>query len=290
MVSRTILLTGANRGLGRAMASRLVQDGHHVLLAARSSEKAHAVCTELRRLRSDAKVEPIAMDLASLASIRHFAESFGQRPLDVLYHCAGIMQQSRTRRTTVDGYEETLAVNALAPMLLSSLLLPNLRQSHAPRIVCVSSRLHRPGLRGPGPRFDFADPDLVHGYQPDLAYKNSKLALLWFVYELARRVPASTVGIHAVCPGFVPQTAAASVHGLMRFFLLHVLRHMPFAVSIETAAKHLADVAITPTLDGQTATYWEDGHRVLSSAESLDPDRARRFFDWACQRLQVTSW
>jgi NAD(P)-dependent dehydrogenase (short-subunit alcohol dehydrogenase family) len=290
MAARTILLTGAYRGLGRAMAERLVHEGHHLLLSARSREKADAVCEALRRQQTSAQVEPIVIDLASLESIRRFSQGFGERSVDVLYHCAGILQQSRTRRTTVDGFEETLGVNVLAPMLLSRLLLPSLRRSRHPRIVCVSSRLHRPGLRGPGPHVDFGDPDLASGYQPDLAYKNSKLALLWFVYELARRLPASEIGVHAICPGFVPVTAAAGVRGFTRFFMLRVLRYMPFATSVETAAKNLADLATNPALDGQTATYWEDGQQVASSPESLDPERARRFFDWACQRLQLAEW
>lgn len=290
MSPRTILLTGAGRGLGRAMASRLVQDGHPLLLSARSHEKAEAVCQALRTQHPGARVEPVVIDLASLASIRGFAQGFGERPIDVLYHCAGIMQQSRQRRVTVDGFEETLAVNVLAPMLLSNLLLPNLRRGQQPRIVCVSSRMHRPGLRGPGPRFDFDDPDLIRSYQHDLAYKNSKLALLWFVYELARRLPKGSIGVHAICPGFVPVTAAESVHGLMRVLMLHVLRHMPFATSVETAAKNLADLATNPALDGQTATYWEDGRQLASSDESLDPALARRFFDWASERLQLAAW
>lgn len=290
MTSRTILLTGASRGLGRAMAERLLGNGHSLLLAARSREKAEAVCATLRAQDPAARVEPVVIELASLASIRDFAGSMSDRPIDVLYHCAGIMQQSRQRRTTIDGFEETLGVNVLAPMLLTNLLLPNLRRGKSPRIVCVGSRMHRPGLRGPDPHFDFEDPDLQRSYQHDLAYKNSKLALLWFVYELARRLPAHSIGVHAICPGFVPRTAADSVQGLMRFFMLYVLRWMPFATSVETAAKNLVDVAIRPELDGKTATYWEDGRCVESSVESRDAERARRFFDWASQRLGLSSW
>lgn len=289
----SILITGGNRGLGRATAELLARQGHRVLLAARDADKAAAAAAEICAVVPGATVEPYALDLASLASIRGLAAALGDAPLDVLFHCAGIMQQSPTRRLTADGFEETLGVNALAPLLLTSLLLPALAArsaASAARVVCVTSRLHRPGMRGPEVRFDFDDPELRRGYNPDLAYKNSKLALLWLTYELARRLPPRPITANAICPGFVPVTAAASARGLTRLLLRYVLPRMSFATSVPVAAGHLADMATGPALAGLSGTYWEDGARVESSPESRDPERARRFFEWACARVGVAAW
>src|SRR5664280_1576820 len=123
------------------------------------------------------------------------------------------MQSSKNRRVTVDGYEETLAVNVLAPFLLTALLQPALARSESARVVAVSSRLHLLGSRGEP--VDFDDPQLQRGYNPDRAYKSPKLAVLWFTYELQARLALRPITANAVCPGFVPTTAAASTRGAM---------------------------------------------------------------------------
>lgn len=282
---KTILLTGGNRGLGRATAEVLARGGHQVLLTARDAAQGAAARESVLAAVPSAAVEVLGLDLGSLDSSRRLAESLRDRPLDVLLHNAGVMQQSHARRTTVDGFEETLGVNVLGPMLLTRLLLPMLLLAPAARVVCVSSRLHRPASRGVAVNFDFADPELRSGYQPERAYKNSKLALLWFTYELARRLPPRPITANALCPGFVPTTAAVSTRGLTRLLLQYVLPHMPFATSAATAAEHIAEMAAGPLLEGKSGTYWEDGAQSDSSPESRDPDKARRFFDWACARL-----
>lgn len=290
MPEKIILLTGSSRGLGQATAQVLAQHGHALILSSRSAAQGEAACCAVRAVAPSAQVEAVTIDLASTASIRQAGQQLSARRIDVLFHCAGIMQQSPVRRTTADGFEETLGVNVLAPMLLTRLLLPCLGRSPGARVICVTSRMHRPGGRGAAVHFEPDNPELLQGYDPNRAYKNSKLALLWFTYELARRLRASAIGVHAVCPGFVPTTAAESVHGAMRFFLRYVLRFMPFATSKEVAARNLAALVLNPALAGQTGTYWEDGAHVLSSPESLDAEKAAWFFAWASQRLGIADW
>ena len=123
----TILITGGGRGLGRATAEKLAAAGHRVLLSARTPSAAETAAREIRQRHPGALVEPRAVDLSSLAAVRAFAGAQMEldAPIDVLFHVAGVMQQSPTRRVTVDGFEETLAVNALAPYLMTGLLLPS---------------------------------------------------------------------------------------------------------------------------------------------------------------------
>jgi retinol dehydrogenase-12 len=282
---KTVLVTGGGRGLGRLTAEKLALAGHRVFLVARTPEAAAVAAGEIRRDHPGALVEPRSVDLSSFAQIRAFAacELERREPLDVLFHVAGVMQQSATRRVTVDGYEETLAVNVLAPFLLTGLLLPALERSPAARVVTVSSRLHLPGSRGEPVNFDFDDPQLVHGYHPGRAYKNSKLAVLWFTYELQRRLPPRPITANSVCPGFVPATAAASTRGAMRLVMQHVMPRMPFATSVDEATDALVFMALDPSIEGVGGKFFGERHPIESSPESYDLDRARRFWELAAE-------
>ncbi|HEV7213041.1 MAG TPA: SDR family NAD(P)-dependent oxidoreductase [Blastococcus sp.] len=284
----TSVVTGGGRGLGRAVAEVLAGAGHRVVLVARTREAAGTAVRQIRTANPAASVEPAAVDLSSMAAIRAFAPTLsGVGAIDVLFHIAGVLQTSRSRRVTGDGYEETLAVNALAPFLLTALLLPALERSAAARVVTVSSRLHLPGSRGAPVDFDFGDPHLVHGYHPDRAYKNSKLAVLWFTYELQRRLPPRPVTANAVCPGFVPATAAASTTGAMHWLMRHVLPHMPFATSVAAATDALAFMALDPSLEGVGGKFYAEKHPMPSSAESYDRHEAERFWALAARLTGV---
>ncbi len=289
---RTILLTGGNRGLGLATSSRLLGLGHRVIFTARDPARGEAALRELRGRHPGAQVELRALDLASRASIDAFSQSLVREvpSLDVLFHNAGVMQQSPTRRVTVDGFEETLAVNALAPFVLTHHLLPLLARGASPRVVLVSSRLHLPGSRGAPVRFDFDDPDLTRGYHPERAYKNSKLAVIWLTRELARRLEPQDITANAVCPGFVPVTAAESVTGAMRLFMKHVLRRMPFATSVEEASRRFAEMATSPALDGVRGLFYADGAPMAPSACALDDDKARRFWALCLTLTGLDDW
>jgi len=279
----TALITGGGRGLGHVTAQKLAEAGYRVILVARTADAAEAAAEQIRHGRDGSVVEPRWADLSSLAQVRTLAEDVVRQggSIDVLFHVAGVMQTSKTRRLSVDGFEETLAVNVLAPFLLTGLLLPALRQAPAARVVTVSSRLHLPGSRGEPVDFDFADPQLTHGYNPDRAYKNSKLAVLWFTYELQRRLAPLPITANAVCPGFVPATAAASTHGAMHAVMTHLMPHMPFATSVDAATDSLAFMALDPALNGVGGAFYGERHPIQSSPESLDIDQAQRFWNLA---------
>lgn len=280
---KTLLVTGGGRGLGRGVAEALVRDGHRVVITARDGAAGERACAEIRAAVPSARIESYPLDLASFAAIRRFAAALpAELRFDGLVHCAGVMQQSRERRLTVDGIEETLAVNALAPFLLTHELLPRLgTPAHLARVICVSSRLHLPGSRGAPVAYDFDDPNLERGYDPNRAYKNSKLAMLWFTYELARRNPPPRLTAHGTCPGFVPTTAAASVHGLQRILLRYVLPLFPFATSVADAVEALRFTAVDPALDKTSGDFWAEKQPLASSPQSHDLADAARFWAYA---------
>lgn len=289
---KTILLTGGNRGLGRAAAEKLASQGHRVILTARNAEAGARAVAAIRAAHPSATVETRALDLSSLESVRRFASAAlaEQLTLDVLLHNAGVMQQSPTRRVTADGFEETLGVNVLAPFLLTKLLLPALERSAAARVVCVSSTLHRPGSRGVPVGFDFDDPMLERHYQPERAYKNSKLALLWFTFELNRRLPPRRITANAVCPGFVPVTAAESTKGMLKLMMKYVLPHLPFAATVAMAADSYAFMAADPSLEGIGGRFFENAKEIASSDDARDEAKAKRFWNLACQWVREADW
>lgn len=279
----SVLLTGGGRGLGRLTAQTLAAAGHEVLLTARDPAAGQRAVEEIRAAVPAAKVRALTVELGSLASLATLCDGLlaEGRPLDVLFHVAGVMQQSPTRRVTKDGFEETLAVNALAPLFLTQRLEPLLRQAAAPRVVFVSSRLHLPGSRGAPVNFDFDDPHLERGYHPERAYKNSKLAVLWVASAFQRRWRGSALTAHTVCPGFVPETAAASTQGFQRFLLKYVLPWMPFARSATEAVDSFVFMATDPGVAGQPGLFWGEKKPLEASPEARDEAKSERFFTWA---------
>ncbi len=282
---QTILITGGGRGLGRVTAGKLAAAGHRVVLVARTNAAAEAAAAGVRAHQPGADVTTHAADLSSLAAVRGLAARVldAEVRLDAVLNIAGVMQQSPTRRVTVDAIEETLAVNALAPYLLTGLLLPALDRSPSARIVNVSSRRHLPGSHGEPVNLDLDDPHLLRGYHPDRAYKNSKLAVMWLTYEQARRLPPRPVTANAVCPGFVPMTASDSARGLKRAFMRTVLPRMSFAVPVDAAADSFAFMAADPSIEGVSGRFFGEMHEIESSPDAHDAGRAGRFWELASE-------
>jgi NAD(P)-dependent dehydrogenase (short-subunit alcohol dehydrogenase family) len=176
------VVTGATGGLGYQTALALGQAGAEVVLAGRNREKGRLAVEKIRSALPSAKVRFQMLDLASLASVRAFAEQMlaTGRPLDLLVNNAGVMDLP-AKRLTADGFEMQFGTNHLSHFALTGLLLPMLRGERSARVVNVSSLAHRGGT------IDFEN---LHGerrYQPWPAYQQSKLANLLFTFELQRR-------------------------------------------------------------------------------------------------------
>jgi NAD(P)-dependent dehydrogenase (short-subunit alcohol dehydrogenase family) len=182
---RTAIVTGANSGLGLATARELARAGAAVTLACRNTGKGEEAAGRIRAAVPGAALEVASLDLADLASVRDFAARTADRHerLDLLINNAGIM--AAPRRLTRDGFESQFGTNHLGHFALTGLLLPALLKAPAPRVVTVSSHLHRRGTM----RFD--DLQGERKYRPWDAYAKSKLANLMFCFELQRRAAAA---------------------------------------------------------------------------------------------------
>jgi NAD(P)-dependent dehydrogenase (short-subunit alcohol dehydrogenase family) len=240
---KTILLTGGNRGIGQLTVLELLRRGHRVVFTARHPAAGVAAHAGFLRAIPGARVELRQLDLASLASVRGLAAALLREgtAIDVVVHNAGTLIPPPRRTLTADGLEETLQIHVVGPYLLSSLLLPALNRPG--RLLFLASSLHTPESRGTPVRFRFDDPFLAEGYHADRAYKNAKLAQLWLMAEWERRHGPAGVHADAVCPGFVPVSAAGSAHGPMRLLLRWVLPLTRSATSPAAAAQLVADWA-----------------------------------------------
>lgn len=195
---RRALVTGANSGLGLRTALELARAGADVTLACRTPEKAERAVATIRAEVPSARVAVEPLDLADLASVRACAERVvaTASPLDLLINNAGVM--ATPQRETADGFELQLGTNHLGHFALTGLLLDALRAAPAPRVVTVSSQMHRIGS------IDFDDLQWRRGYGPWRAYGRSKLANLLFARELQVRVDAAGIPLRSIAahPGY----------------------------------------------------------------------------------------
>jgi NAD(P)-dependent dehydrogenase (short-subunit alcohol dehydrogenase family) len=179
---RTIMITGANSGLGLRSAEALAAKGARVLMACRNATKAAAALEGVKAKATGPAPEVVALDLSSLASVRECAAGLAEREhhLDVLMNNAGIMAVPKGK--TADGFESQMGTNHLGHYALTGLLLPTLLAASEPRVVTVSSNGHRMG------RIDFDDLFWDRKrYSRWRAYGQTKLANLLFTSELQRR-------------------------------------------------------------------------------------------------------
>lgn len=196
---KTVVVTGANSGLGYAATGAFVSHGAHVVLACRSTERGQAAATRIREDAPDGSTTVLELDLADLDSIRSFVERFkaDHDSLDVLCNNAGVMAIPRSE--TAEGFETQFGVNHLGHFALTGLLLETLTDTDSEtRVVTQSSGLHEQG------RIDFEDLHHEDSYDKWDAYGQSKLANLLFAYELQRRLERTdedivSVGCH---PGY----------------------------------------------------------------------------------------
>jgi NAD(P)-dependent dehydrogenase (short-subunit alcohol dehydrogenase family) len=201
------VVTGSNSGLGLVSARELARHGATVVLACRNLEKGAKAQEQIEAAAPGARVELAELDLASLASVRAFAERFlaAHDRLDLLINNAGVM--APPRRETADGFELQLGTNVLGHFALTARLIAAMSGRADARVVTLSSNAHKMG------RIDFDDLQSQRGYRRWRAYGQSKLADLMFALELDRRLRAAGSSVKSIAahPGYAAtnlQTAA----------------------------------------------------------------------------------
>jgi NAD(P)-dependent dehydrogenase (short-subunit alcohol dehydrogenase family) len=269
MAGRTVLVTGGTGGIGGATAAGLAALGARVGVVGRDRARADAAAERIRR--SGGEVDVFLADVSAQREVRRLAdEVLAAYPrLDVLVNNVGGYWAHR--HTTEDGLERTLAVNHLAPFLLTNLLLDRLRESAPARVVTVSS-----GAQAMG-RIDFDDLQGERGYQGQRAYNQSKLANVLFTYELARRLEGTGVTATVLHPGVVRTAFGREDSGAWMRVMSRVVR--PLMKSPEEGARTPIHLASSPEVEGVTGQYFANEQPKRSSKASYDPAAAARLWD-----------
>jgi NAD(P)-dependent dehydrogenase (short-subunit alcohol dehydrogenase family) len=208
---RVYIVTGANSGSGFATTKQLAEQGAHVVGACRRVDAGKEAFADLNTRGS---VEIMELDLASLNSVRRFAQAFLSKydRLGGLVNNAGVMYSPKGK--TEDGFETQFGINYLGHFLLTELLLDTLKASAPSRIVCVSSVAHA-GMRGIYGEINFDDLHFdKREYGPGVAYADSKLAVVLHALNLARRLEGTGVSAFSVHPGWIRSNLA---QGATRF-------------------------------------------------------------------------
>ena len=257
MSGKVVLITGGTSGIGKAAATALATMGAEVVVTGRNRERGETALEEIRREAGSEKVSLMLADLAVQSEVRGLADEFvnSHDRLDVLVNNAGVVLTERTE--TPDGLEATLAINHLAPFLLTNLLLDLLKKSAPSRIVTVSSEARR------GSKIDFDDLHSEKHYKGFGVYGMTKLANILFTYELAERLRGTGVVANCVHPGAVSTNFAQNNRGPITL-LFRALK--PFMRSPEKGADTIVYLAVAPEAGWMTGKYLAD-RKVISSAE-----------------------
>tara|TARA_R110002110_G_scaffold409480_1_gene631836 strand:+ start:1065 stop:1922 length:858 start_codon:yes stop_codon:yes gene_type:complete len=268
--SKHVLITGPTAGIGHTTALALAAQGANLTLLCRSPEKGAALAEEITAAGGAAPTV-VEMDMASLASVRQAAEQClaPGRPIDVLLNNAGVVNTSR--KTTVDGFEETLAVNHFAPFLLTGLLLPAIQEVPGARIVNVASAAHA-FVRDMG----FADLHAEQGYKTFREYGRSKLANILFTRSLAQRLAEYPVTVNSLHPGAVSTSLGTQNGGVMSKILPLILK--PFFRSPEKGAETSIYLCSSDEVAGVSGEYFVDCKPVRPKPWARDDEAAARLW------------
>ena len=260
-----VLLTGATRGIGRAAAVDLAREGVEIALVGRDAERVRDVAIQARASGGDAPVHEHVADLALMADVRTLADEVRDRyeRIDVLANNAGAL--FATRKQTSEGFEQTFALNHLAPFLLTNLLRDRLASS---RVVTTSSDAHKAGV------LDLDDLQSEKSYAAMRVYGVSKLCNILFTRELAKRAPE----LHANCfhPGVVRTGFGKNDNGIWK--ILTTLG-APFFRSPQRGARSLVWLATSEQAADLTGKYIQDEKVIDPSAQAQDETLAEGLWE-----------
>ncbi len=284
---KTIIVTGANSGIGKAAAIQLAKLGATVIMACRSVPRGAQALEDARKASGSDKLELMQLDLASQASIHQFAAEFKQRHprLDVLIHNAANFDHTLKKATlTADGVETIFATNHIGVFLLTHLLLDTLKASAPSRIITVASK----GLAVyPFMDIDFDNLNGERRFNTQSAYYHSKQAQVMFTYDLAERLKGSGVTVNCVrvTNVAIPDERLTHLPGwLLKIY--HLKRGM--AITPERQAETYVYLAADPAVQDISGAYWdENNQQVRSNAKSYNRDTWKRLWDVSCRMAGV---
>ena len=280
MKGRVCLVTGGNKGIGKATAIGLARQGASVAIVSRNRQRGEAAVEEIRRATGNQAVQLLLADLSSLDSMRHLADRVKETfpALHVLVNNVGVIMGERT--LTPDGLETTFAVNHMSYFVLTRLLRGLLEQSAPSRVVSVSSETHRSA------RLRLDDLQAKREFDGLVAYANSKLANILFTYELARRFEGTGVTANCLHPGVI-RTQLLNDYARQMNPVVRLVR--PFMMLLfgtpRKGARTSIYLASSADVENINGKYFKDQKEARSSEESHDLRTAERLWQISSKLL-----
>jgi NAD(P)-dependent dehydrogenase (short-subunit alcohol dehydrogenase family) len=276
---KTVIITGANSGIGKAAAIQLAQLNATVVLACRSLDRGAKALADVKSASHSEKIELMQVDLSSQASIRRFAENYQSRHdrLDVLIHNAANFDHTLAKPTlTADGVETILATNYVGVFLMTHLLLEMLKNSAPSRIITVASKglLLYPFLD-----IEFDNLQGERKFSTQHAYYHSKLAQIMYTYALAERLQGTGVTVNCVqvTNVAIPEERLTHLPAWMR--KVYALKRR-MSITPEQQAQTYVYLAAAPEVQEITGGYWdENNQQVRSNRNSYNRQTQKRL--WA---------
>lgn len=268
---KVCIVTGSNSGIGKETALALAEKGAQVVMVVRNSERGKEARLEIIEESGSNSVDLMICDLSSMESIRSFAAEFknAYNRLDVLVNNAGAVFNKR--QVTVDGFEQTFAVNYLAPFLLTHQLLPLLKESTPSRVINLSSGLHKSA------RLNLSDLQSELSYKAMNVYGSAKLMVVMQTYEMARHLKDTGVAVNVVLPGFVATNLGRNTGSRMSKIMFGMMK--PFQLSPKEGAETSVYVASSPDVEGVTGKCFEKKVETETSEISYDVELQKRLWD-----------
>ncbi|GAB1597692.1 retinol dehydrogenase 14-like [Argonauta hians] len=271
---KTVLITGANTGLGKHTALECAKRNARVIMACRNLEKAESAAKEIRdetKDCGDSEVVVHQLDLSSFKSIRKFCAIINNEEprLDVLVNNAGVFRCPSS--CTEDGFEMHFGVNHLGHFLLTTLLLDLLKKSAPSRIVVLSSFLYKDA------QIDFEDINCKINYSRTEAYKSSKLANVWFCRELSKKLEDSGVNVYCVDPGIV-------LTDIMRHSVPQFVRYFDFFFRLlfKTPIQGIQTIIyciLSEKLKTESGKYYSNCDQEALNGNGLNEEGAKRLWE-----------
>ena len=274
---KTIVVTGANSGIGRSITEQLLQSKNKVVMVVRDTDKSREVFEDLKSKFGAENLQMEFCDLADLTNVKNLADRLNKfERINVLINNAGL--EMAQRHESAQGFEMTLAVNYLAPFYLTKMLLPKLLQHKGSRIVNTSSLVEKWG------NIDFEDMQMINSYDPEKAYYRSKLALLLFTYELSRKYSPDQITVNAFEPGMTKTDFSRDFQGIMKYGSMFMKLFMH---SADVPAKTAVYLALSDEVSKVTGKNFEDMKEKISSETSRDKFLAKKLSEVTEKMLQA---
>jgi NAD(P)-dependent dehydrogenase (short-subunit alcohol dehydrogenase family) len=280
MKGRICVVTGSNSGIGKETALGLAKMGANVVMVVRNQQKGEAAKAEIIEKSGDKSIDLMLCDLSSMKSIKNFANEFKAKysKLNVLINNAGA--QLSKRELTEEGFERNLAVDYLGPFLLTHELLNLLKAGAPSRVINITSGLHKSG------KVDLNDLQSERKYNGMQAYRNAKLMLIMFTYELAERLKGTGVSVNTAMPGFVATNLGKNSGSAVGSLMFSMVR--PMQISASEGADTSIYLASSPEVEGVTGRIFKERREVSSAPLSYDQSLRKQL--WVKTEEMLSAW